>query len=622
MDRRLLTYYNRELQHVREMGGEFAREFPKIAGRLGMDGIECADPYVERLLEGIAFLAARVQLKIDSEFPRFTQSLLETIYPNYLSPVPSMAIVQFEPDMTAGSLAAGFSFPAQTPLRGELGKGDLTRCEYRTSHDVTLWPIEIVEAAYHTQDLRSLDLPEFPGARAAIRIRLKGIGPKKLPDLPLDALHLHLRGPDEIPMRIYEQLIGHAIAVVACPAARPAPWHHVVSPAPIARMGFAENEALLPPDPRSFLGYRQIAEYFAFPQRFLFARLDGLAPAVKRCTSNILDIVVLLDAEDLELEAAVDAGCFALNCTPAVNLFPKRADRIQLSDRFSEFHVVPDRTRPLDFEVYRVLAVTGHGRRADEQVEFQPFYAASDARTQDRLGYFAVNRIPRQPSERERKGWRRSSYAGSETFISLVDAGATPIRTDLLQLGVETLCTNRDLAGQLSVGSGATDFSVDAGGPVKAIRCLGRPTPPRPSNAEGEFAWRFISHLSLNYLSIADADEGQGATGLRDILKLYADMTQAHIRKQVEGVRSISSRPITRRIAAAGPIAFARGLEVAVTLDDPGFEGTGVFLLGAVLENFFANYVTMNSFTETVIRSAQRGEVMRWPSRIGRRRLS
>lgn len=621
MDRRLLTYYNRELQHVREMGGEFAREFPKIAGRLGMDGIECADPYVERLLEGLAFLTARVQLKIDSEFPRFTQSLLETIYPNYLSPVPSMAIVQFEPDMSAGSLAAGYPFPAQTPIRGELAKGDLTRCEYRTAHDLTLWPVEIVEAAYHTQDLRSLDLPDVPGARAGLRLRIRGVGPKKLHDLPLDDLVVHLRGPDEVPMRIYEQLIGHALAVVAAPATRPPPWHHVVNPAKVDRVGFAESEALLPRDPRSFLGYRQIAEYFAFPQRFLFARIGGLAPAVKRSTGNMLDIVILLDSEDLELEAAVDASCFALHCTPAINLFPKRADRIHLSDRFSEFHVVPDRTRPLDFEVYRVLGVTGHGRRADEQVEFQPFYAAGDARTQDRLGYFAVNRFPRQPSERERKGWRRSSYAGSETYVSLVDAGATPVRTDLLQLGVETLCTNRDLPLQMSIGSGATDFTVESGGPVKAIRCLGRPTAPRPSNADGEFAWRFISHLSLNYLSLADAEDGQGASVLRDILKLYADMTQPQVRKQVEGVRSVSSKPISRRVQGPGPIAFARGLEVAVTLDDAGFEGTGVFLLGAVLENFLSNVVTMNSFTETVIRSAQRGEVMRWPTRIGRRRL-
>ena len=91
MDPRLLRYYNLELQHLRESGAEFAQEFPKIAARLGMHGLEVADPYVERLLEGVAFLAARVHLKLDAEFPRFTQALLETIYPHYLSPIPAMA---------------------------------------------------------------------------------------------------------------------------------------------------------------------------------------------------------------------------------------------------------------------------------------------------------------------------------------------------------------------------------------------------------------------------------------------------------------------------------------------------------------------------------------------------
>src|SRR6267142_6744615 len=111
MDRRLLDYYNRELQHIREMGAEFAQEFPKIAGRLGLEGFECADPYVERLLEGFAFLAARVQLKLDAEFPRFTQHLLDVVYPHYLAPTPSMAVVQMRPNLAEGTLAQGYRVP-------------------------------------------------------------------------------------------------------------------------------------------------------------------------------------------------------------------------------------------------------------------------------------------------------------------------------------------------------------------------------------------------------------------------------------------------------------------------------------------------------------------------------
>jgi len=148
MDPQLLKYYNSELRHLREMGGEFADEFPKIAARLGMDGFDCADPYVERLLEGFAFLAARVQLKVDAEFPRFTQHLLDMVYPNYLEPMPSMAVVQFQPDLTEGSLSEGFCIDKDSALRSQTGKDQQTPCEYRTAHPVYLWPLQISEAEY------------------------------------------------------------------------------------------------------------------------------------------------------------------------------------------------------------------------------------------------------------------------------------------------------------------------------------------------------------------------------------------------------------------------------------------------------------------------------------------
>ena len=182
MDPRLLHYYNRELQHLREMGGEFAREFPKVAGRLGLEAFECADPYVERLLEGFAFLAARVQLKIDSEFPRFTQHMLEFVYPHYLCPVPSMAVVQMQPSPNEGSLGAGFRVPRASVLRSLIGRGEQTPCEYRTSQEVVLWPLELVSAEYtgFLGDLVGIRLPTRktarPNARGA-RLHQRAHGP-------------------------------------------------------------------------------------------------------------------------------------------------------------------------------------------------------------------------------------------------------------------------------------------------------------------------------------------------------------------------------------------------------------------------------------------------------------
>ncbi|MFO1425034.1 MAG: type VI secretion system baseplate subunit TssF [Candidatus Competibacteraceae bacterium] len=622
MDPRLLEYYNRELQHLRELGGEFAREFPKIAGRLGLEGFECADPYVERLLEGFGFLAARVQLKMDAEFPRFTQHLLEIIYPHYLAPTPSMAVVQFQPDPTEGALEKGFVVPRGGELRSILGKGEQTPCEYRTAQDVTLWPLELVEAQYFAgrEPVAQLEPADLARVRAGVRLRLR----TTLPDLPigklaLDRLELFLNGGDALPGRLYEQLLANVVLMVVRPGERPAPWYERIPASAIRRRGFEDEDALLPCPPPSFHGYRLLHEYFAFPQRYLFVELDGLGPATRRCAGRELEVLILFNRADPALENAVTAAHFALFCTPAVNLFPKRADRIHLSDQVAEHHVVADRTRPMDFEVYQVTGVTGIGAENEEQ-DFLPFYASYDRLSQrDQRSFYTVHRLPRRLSDRQRRHGPRSSYVGSETYLALVDADETPYRGSLRQLAVVTLCTNRDLPLHMPVGRGDTDFNLASGAPVGSVRCLAGPTPPRPSPAHGDTAWRLISHLTLNYLSLADSDARQGAVALRELLALYGNLADAAVRKQIDGVCSIHAAPITRRAPIPGPIAFARGLEVAVTLDESAFEGVGGFILGAVLEQFFAKYTSINSFTETVVKSTERGEIMRWPARIGRR---
>lgn len=622
MDPRLLQYYNRELQHLREMGGEFAREFPKIAGRLGLEGFECADPYVERLLEGFGFLAARVQLKIDDEFPRFTQHLLEIIYPHYLAPTPSMLVAQLQPDPTEGALEQGFVVPRGSELRSLLGKNTQTPCEYRTAHDVTLWPLELTEAQYFAgkEPVALLDLPDLSRVRAGIRLRLRVTVPGLTFDkLALDRLPLFLRGSDTLPARLYEQLLGNVVMLVVRPGRRPAPWHEVVAGRHVRRLGFEDDQALLPCPPPSFHGYRLLHEYFAFPQRYLFVELGGLGPAVRRCPEDQLEVLVLLDRADPALENVLGATNFALFCTPAINLFPKRADRIHLSDQVAEHHVVPDRTRPLDFEIYQVTGVTGIGAEGEEQ-EFLPFYASYDRLSQhDQRSFYTVHRLPRLLSDRQRRNGPRSSYIGSEIFLSLVDAGEAPYRGNLRQLAVTTLCTNRDLPLHMPLGLGDTDFTLTSGAPVAAVRCVAGPSWPRPSHAHGDTAWRLISHLSLNYLSLADSDSRQGAVALRELLALYGDLAEASTRKQIEGVRSVRATPITRRAPIPGPIAFARGQEVTVILDEAAFEGSGIFLMGAVLERFFTKYASINSFTETVVKSTERGEIIRWPARIGLR---
>jgi type VI secretion system protein ImpG len=606
---------------LRTTANDFAREFPKIASRLSLDEFACADPYVERLLEGFAFLAARVHLKLDAEFPQFTQAILETVYPHYLSPTPSMAVVTFDFDITKSGLENGFEIQRGTILRSVIGPDDHTACEYRTGHSVMLWPVRINQADYLAKDLSVLKPPPSTGVcKAGIRIRLETRTELSFSALNLDSLTFFIRGAEDFPMKIYEQIFAHGKTVLVQPTEKPCLWQQVLPAANIEQVGYVDKEALLPVLPRSFRGYRLLHEYFSFPQRFLFFRINGLRRCIKECQSNMIDIVILLDQEDLALEGRINAGNFALHCSPVINLFPKRADVIHLSDKFTEFHVVPNRTRPMDYEVYQVTRVTGYGVRADEKQAFTPFYSATDIEKDNDSGaYFTVNRTPRLMSSKEKQRGRRSSYGGSEVFLSIVDSSAAPYRSDMRQLAVETLCTNRDLPIQMGIGQGKTDFNLDIASPVESVRCLVGPTAPRPSNAGEEINWRIINHLTLNYLSLVEGQDRKGSSALRDLFRLYFDARNIQSKKQVEGLLAVSSRPIMRRISDQGRVAFVRGLEISLEFDELAFEGTGVFLLGAVMNIFLSRYVSINSFTETVIKTRERGEIMRWPANLGTR---
>ncbi|NOT83230.1 MAG: type VI secretion system baseplate subunit TssF, partial [Methylococcaceae bacterium] len=520
MDPRLLKYYNHELQHIREMAGEFALEYPKIASRLGLDGFECADPYVERLLEGFAYLSARVQLKVDAEFPRFTQHLLEMVYPHYLSPTPSMAVVQLAPDLLEGSLNEGFVIAKETALRSQIGKNEQTACEYRTAHDLTLWPIELVEAEYLNTvgAVVNLGVPSLRGLKAGILLRLKTTAGLTFNQLTLNNLPLYLRGVGDLPMQIYEQLLANSFAVVVQPTNRPLDWQHIIKQSAVLPLGFMPEQALLPYTPRSFQGYRLLQEYFAFPERYMFVELTQLQPALAQCVENEIDIIILLNRSNPRLVNEVDVSRFALFCTPAINVFPKRADRIHLTTQTNEYHIVPDRTRPIDYEIYQIRDVTGFGNTADDQQAFLPFYqASSDISPKQPRTYYSVIRSPRVISSKQKLQGPRSSYVGSEVFIAIVDSNEAPYNSELRQLGIDTLCTNRDLPLQVPIGIGKTDFTIQTGAPVESIRCLSGPTKPRPSNAYKDTAWKLINHLSLNYLSLLNQNDKEGATALRSL---------------------------------------------------------------------------------------------------------
>ncbi len=624
MDTRLLRHYETELAYLRDMGAEFSAAYPKIAARLGMEGIEVLDPYVERLLEGAAFLSARVQLELELQFPQITSHLLEIVYPHYLAPTPSMMIAAFEPDIANAGLKDGYVLPRDTVLRSRLTEGEQTACEFRTATDMTMWPVEITEAEYigTRGDLVAAGIGQGTDARAGIRLRIKRVDGEALSELGMDRLTLYLDTQGGSAWPLHELLCTQTLGLTARSTDRRDDWTVPLAAGAIEPRGFERDEALLPTPRRSFDGYRLLQEYFAMPERFLFIELQGLNEGLAQAKGDDLDIYVLLGESRNAVEPGVKPEAFVLNAVPAVNLFPRRCDRVHVTPRDTELHVVPNRTAGLDFEIYALQSVVGIRGDGEEDIVFRPFYSASDltAAGENYSSYYTISRKMRQRSEKERLRGVRTSYLGSEVYLTLVDQAQAPYPSALDQIAVSALCTNRDLPLLLATGD-ADVFQLPEGGPVLSIRTPVSPTRPHPTLAQGDTAWRLISHLSLNYLSIAESSEGNAAQALREMLGIYAPLGNRVTEKQLEGITDVKSRPIVRRMADEVLSTAVRGIEITLTFDESFYEGTSVYVLGAVMERFFRKYVSMNSFTETVLSTDRRGEIARWRPETGLGRM-
>jgi len=277
------------------------------------------------------------------------------------------------------------------------------------------------------------------------------------------------------------------------------------------------------------------------------------------------------------------------------------------------------RTRPMDFEVHTVLQVDGYGVGVDSELRFLPLYG--DFHTEDRAhrAYFTTQREPRLLSAAQQREGTRSSYVGTEVFLTLVDADEAPFPDELRQLGVRALCTNRDLPILMPVGHAGGDLTAGTPGPIRGVHVIKGPSRPLSAVREGHMAWKLINQLALNHLSLQDTSAEQGAAALRQILRLYASAGDAAAQRQIDGLRSVRTAPVVRRLPLPGPIAFGRGVGIELEVDDLAFEGGSAFLLGCVLERYFARHVSLNGFTQLSLRSPGRGEIMAGPPRVGAR---
>ena len=608
----LLLYYERELTYLRQMAVQFAEKYPKVAGRLVLEPDKCEDPHVERLLEAFAFLAARVHMKIDDEFPEITEALLGIVYPHFVRPIPSMSIVEFEVDLDQGKLTGALTIPKDSPLHSRSVQG--VPCIFRTCYDTVLWPVSVTAC-----ELKTLDRLQPPiratDAATAIRLELKTAPDIELNKLGMDSLRFFLNGESSLVHTLYELLSCNLVRVVLrdpTPGSRVRP---VTLPASCLRpVGFGEHEGMLPYAGRSFLPYRLLQELFAFPDKFMFLDLTGLKRAWDQGFTDRAEIVFLLskfegEARRERLHSEIDARTFRLSCVPVVNLFPQTAEPILLDQRRYEYPVEVDLRRPNALEIYSIEEVVSVDTHQNSTRDYLPFYSIRHGAQAQKHQTFWIS---------HRRASNRLNDDGTDVYLSLVDLALRPVNPDEETLTVRTICTNRDLPARLPFGNEAGDFELESSAPIKRIMALKKPTPTiRPALGKS-IQWRLISHLSLNYLSLVE----EGREALQQILRLYNFQDSAYAAKMIAGISRLRSSRQFARLSTDHGIAFARGTRVEIEFDEEQFVGGGVYLFAAVLERFLGMYATLNSFSQLVARSAQRKEVIRvWPPRAGRKIL-
>ncbi|MEO5369638.1 MAG: type VI secretion system baseplate subunit TssF [Magnetococcus sp. DMHC-1] len=597
----LLEYYNQELTYIRRLAGEFADIHPKVAGRLKLTADVVDDPHVARLIESFAFLTARVRLKMEDEFPELTQGLFSILYPNYLAPLPSVATVQFLPGST---LSTTLTLARGTEIETEEVNGEL--CRYRTCYPVQLLPLTVIGAKLSGRPLLAPVNPRASHAAGLLRLTLQCAGETPFSQLAADRLRFFLKGqPHEI-FPLCELLFNHLLSIAV--AQGPGDAQPILLPAEAFRpVGFADDEAILPEDARSFSGYRLLSEYFCYPEKFLFFDIDLSEALMQRRFEKNVDLFFYLDTPVQKLERSITLDHFALNCTPVVNLFAQRAEPIRLTHQPVEYRVVPNARRVGSLEVHSIRSVVATFQDGRSQ-EYRPFFGISH-NTSDEIYWHAARR-PVSPGD-----------SATEIFLTLTDRTLNLRAEDETVVSVETLCCNRDLPKNLPFGGGRPFFTlVDRSDAVQALLCLTPPTPTLRTHLGEENRWRLLSHLALNHLSLTGGTDATEA--LQEIVRLYDFRHTPETQAVIDSILSVRSEHSSARISDGLRSQFCRGVDVVVEFDEKRWSTSGLFLFATILEHFFGTYCAVNSYTRFSVKVRGCAEIVRqWPPRAGERRL-
>lgn len=571
-------YYQRELSNLRDLASEFAKAHPALAPMLTG---QSADPDAERLLEGSAFLSGLIYEKLDDDFPEIVHGLIQLIFPHYLRPIPSATLIRFTPKR---SLREGIMVPKGTAVDSVESEG--TRCTFTTSYDVPLFPLSIT----------SVNFAAPGGGQGRLRIDLTLTG-LDLGSFKTDSLRFHLAGVYAEASRrnwlLFTRL--RSVRLIAADGKVVQLGRQAVTP-----VGFGESESLIPFPARSFPGYRILQEYFLLPEKFLFFDVNGLDQWRNRGTGSGFSLE--FEFADLPQDLPpMRAEHFQLFVTPALNLFPHQADPILLDHKRADYPIRASGENPRHYQIYAVNKVTGFVQGTVQEREYLPFELFNPQ--VEATPVYAVHH-------------RLSPLDGkAELHLSVAYPGSNK-EPSLETLSLDILCTNASLPETLRVGD--VRMPTESSTELAEFANIRSPTAPVQPPLGKNLLWRLLSHLFLNYLSVATAEN------LRSVLKLYI-FTETRDRatvlanaQRVEGIVGMDLRASDRFVQGY----LLRGQDIRVQLDRQGFTGEGdMFLFGSVLDVFLGNYAAINAYTRLTVDDTLRKEQFSWPIRLGDRIL-
>ena len=639
------------------MGKEFAAQYPKIASRLALDTTDIPDPYVERLLEGVSFLTARTQLKLDAEYPRFVQRILEVVYPDFINQKPAAAIVNLEP--TNQYNADVINLLERGKILRSLPIDEFkVSCPFSVTKTTEILPLRIEKAKYTDSigylpnTLPALKQSSGKKVQSALRLDFSLSVPGACSEMLPDELSIFLGTELSKSSSLLFLLASECVGVICHSYENPKQWHYPLPTTPEHR-GFREDEALSFNLDKSVSAFRIMQEYSRLPEKFLFISQKNIKQAVQQAEKkghlpkepeHLEEIVndkgvnkkiityrkryfslsFLFNNKIPELTELIGVDDFSVNAVPVVNLFRKKSSRFPVNIQDQEHHVVIDRTQPLNYEVYSIEQVKGFDTNNLQTVAFSPMYKAPDIglfpEAQAQHAYFSARRADRVPSENSAKNGFRSSYLGSEVFLSLANNQNYAFNSNVQHLSVDAWCTSRDLP-LIMPRDGESDFLIEGFLPVKSIKLISKLTRPQEAVSEDRTLWSFLNQLSLNYLSLLNTDKEDAPVALKELLTVFVSSESDLLKKQIESIIRVETSIINKVVRHYGVAAPIRGINITVTLDEAQLGGVHPFLFGSVLNHYFRRLVSINSFVQLRIDTLQQGHIATWPSEIGERMI-